>query len=117
MAHPIGVFPTNWPYGKAAHLVDQSLDLLLLLTPWLVIKPIPHGTGSLSARLSTTAGLLGSVSHAESMELALAQEAAQNWPCFGIVLAKQKLATIAECSDGLLPLVVAQIERGSPADK
>jgi hypothetical protein len=52
------------------------------------------------------------------MELGLAQEAAQNWPNFGILLGKQKGGE--DDGDGATigqSLVVAQIERGSPADK
>jgi S1-C subfamily serine protease len=51
------------------------------------------------------------------MELALAQEAAQNWPSFGICLGRHVSKEGAEPEDAGEPLVVAQIDRGSPADK
>ena len=78
-------------------------------------------SGSVSARLSYNGSrVVGSVNHTETMELSLAQETAQSWPSFGIVLSKQQneLDGEEELEGGEgLSLVVGHIERGSPADK
>uniref|UniRef100_A0A1I8AZZ3 PDZ domain-containing protein n=1 Tax=Meloidogyne hapla TaxID=6305 RepID=A0A1I8AZZ3_MELHA len=55
------------------------------------------------------------------MELSLAQETTQSWPSFGIILGKQQNGIdgedeLVEGSEGP-SLIVAHIEKGSPADK